>query len=58
MAEAEHAALAEQHVVERRTMIAMPIWLSMVCARLLVNTIGATASSSAKPPHTIQRPTL
>ena len=39
-------------------MMAMPIWLSMVCDRLLVNTIGATSSSSAKPPQTIQRATL
>ena len=39
-------------------MMAMPIWLSMVCARLLVNTSGATSSSSANRLQMIQRPML
>ncbi len=43
---------------ERQTMIAMPIWLSKVCDRLLVNTSGATSSTSANTPQTIHRPTL
>ena len=34
------------------------IWLSMVCDSELVNSIGASSSSSAKPLQTIQRPTL
>ena len=39
-------------------MMATPIWLSMVCERLLVNSSGAANSTMAKSPHTIQRPTL
>ena len=39
-------------------MMAMPIWLSMVWLRLLRNSSGATASSSANTVQTIQRPTL
>ena len=33
-------------------MIAMPIWLSMVWLRLLVNSIGATSNTSANRVHT------
>ena len=43
---------------ERQTMMAMPICDSIVCDRLLVKIMGAIASTSAKPLHTIQRPML
>jgi hypothetical protein len=43
---------------DRQTMMATPIWLSMVCDRLLVKTSGAMASTSANRLQTIQRPTL
>ncbi len=43
---------------DRHTMIAMPIWLSMVCDSELVNTIGAASSTSANSDQMIQRPTL
>ena len=39
-------------------MMATPIWLSMVCDRLLVKIRGATMSTSANAPQMIQRPTL
>ena len=43
---------------DRQTMIAMPIWLSIVCARLLLNTSGATSRIKANALQMIQRPML
>ena len=39
-------------------MMAMPICDSIVTDKLLVNISGTTASTSAKRPQVIQRPTL
>ena len=43
---------------DRQMMMATPICDSIVRASPLVHSSGATASTSAKPPHSSQRPTF